>query len=147
MQIDETSVEAAGSLLAQSPSHPTQRRRVPERDLPEAPTDATRKPASGLDAMTHGLALSGSSVTDVSSSLENLPLVDKGCQPASAWAHLNRICTLHFMGTTEGTLSVSDGSSCYPELLKVPRKFLIFRWPQNCQGSGVGSIPIGRSNL
>jgi len=30
-------------------------------------------------------------------------------------------------------------------LLKVPRKFLIFRWLQNCQGSGVGSIPIGRS--
>jgi len=28
---------------------------------------------------------------------------------------------------------------------KVPHKFLIFRWLQNCQGSGVGSIPIGRS--
>jgi hypothetical protein len=27
----------------------------------------------------------------------------------------------------------------------VPRKFLILHWPQICQGSGVGSIPIGRS--
>jgi hypothetical protein len=30
-------------------------------------------------------------------------------------------------------------------LLKVTRKFLIFHWLQTCQGSGVGSIPIGRS--
>ncbi len=29
--------------------------------------------------------------------------------------------------------------------LKVPRKFLKFRWLQNCQGSGVSSILIGRS--
>jgi len=33
----------------------------------------------------------------------------------------------------------------YPLFLKVPRKFLIFRWPQDCQGSGVSSILIGRS--
>jgi hypothetical protein len=32
-------------------------------------------------------------------------------------------------------------------LPKVPRKFLILHWPQICQGSGVGSIPIGRSIL
>jgi hypothetical protein len=32
-------------------------------------------------------------------------------------------------------------------LLKVPRKFLKFRWLQICQGLGVGSIPIGRSIL
>ena len=30
-------------------------------------------------------------------------------------------------------------------LPRVPCKFLIFHWLQNCQGSGVGSIPIGRS--
>ena len=35
-------------------------------------------------------------------------------------------------------------SKRYRMLLKVPCKFLIFRWLQNCQGSGVGSIPIGR---
>jgi hypothetical protein len=32
-------------------------------------------------------------------------------------------------------------------LLKVPCKFLILHWLQICQGSGVGSIPIGRSIL
>jgi hypothetical protein len=37
-------------------------------------------------------------------------------------------------------------SKRYRMLLKVPCKFLIFRWLKNCQGSGVGSIPIGRSN-
>jgi inosine/xanthosine triphosphatase len=30
-------------------------------------------------------------------------------------------------------------------VLKVPRKSLVFHLHQNCQGSGVGSIPIGRS--
>jgi hypothetical protein len=32
-------------------------------------------------------------------------------------------------------------------LLKVPRKLLTLRSLQTCQGSGVGSIPIGRSIL
>src|SRR6266702_6863802 len=45
----------------------------------------------------------------------------------------------------EETLSVSDRSLDSLMLLKVPRKFLIFRWLQNCQGSGVSSILIGRS--
>jgi hypothetical protein len=30
-------------------------------------------------------------------------------------------------------------------LLRVPGKLLKYRTPQICQGSGVGSIPIGRS--
>jgi hypothetical protein len=39
--------------------------------------------------------------------------------------HLNRFYTLVFVGTTCGTLSVSDRPKSYPMLLKVPRKFLI----------------------
>jgi hypothetical protein len=59
----------------------------------------------------------------------------KGCQPAVR------------VGTTEGTLSVSDSSKCYWVLLKMPRKSLTILSLQICQGSGVGSIPIGRSNI
>jgi hypothetical protein len=60
-------------------------------------------------------------------------LVDKGCQPAFR------------VGTTKGTLSVSDRSKRYWMLLKMPRKSLTILSLQICQGSGVGSIPIGRS--
>jgi hypothetical protein len=49
------------------------------------------------------------------------------------------------VGPTVGPLSVSDRSKCYLVLLKLPRKLLILRTLQTCQGSGVGSIPIGRS--
>jgi hypothetical protein len=42
-------------------------------------------------------------------------------------------------------IKCSDRSKRYSMLLKVPRKFLIFHWLRTCQGSGVGSIPIGRS--
>ncbi len=59
--------------------------------------------------------------------------VRKGCQPAFR------------VGTTEGTLSVSDRSKRYLVPLKVPRKSLTILSLQICQGSGVGSIPIGRS--
>src|SRR5713101_1077738 len=58
---------------------------------------------------------------------------DEGCQPAFR------------VGPTVGPLSVSDRSKCYLVLLKVPRKLLTLRSLQTCQGSGVGSIPIGRS--
>jgi hypothetical protein len=57
----------------------------------------------------------------------------RGCQPAFR------------VGPTVGPLSVSDRSKRYLVLLKVPRKLLTRRSLQNCQGSGVGSIPIGRS--
>src|SRR6266478_1603945 len=60
---------------------------------------------------------------------------DEGCQPAFR------------VGPTVGPLSVSDRSKCYLALLKVPRKLLTLRSLQTCQGSGVGSIPIGRSIL
>ena len=50
------------------------------------------------------------------------------------------------VGPTVGSLSVSDRSKCYLVLLKMPRK-LTLRSLQTCQGSGVGSIPIGRSIL
>jgi len=49
------------------------------------------------------------------------------------------------VGPTLGPLSVSDRSKRYLVLLKVPRKLLTLRSLQTCQGSGVGSIPIGRS--
>jgi len=49
------------------------------------------------------------------------------------------------VGTTKGTLTVSDRSKLYRMLLKMPRKFLTILSLQICQGSGVGSIPIGRS--
>src|SRR5216684_1371397 len=58
---------------------------------------------------------------------------DEGCQPAFR------------VGPTVGPLSVSDRSKCYSVLLKMPRKLLTLRSLQTCQGSGVGSIPIGRS--
>src|SRR5260370_29081978 len=58
---------------------------------------------------------------------------DEGCQPAFR------------VGPTVGPLSVSDRSKCYLVLLKMPRKLLTLRSLQTCQGSGVGSIPIGRS--
>src|SRR5260370_15164967 len=58
---------------------------------------------------------------------------DEGCQPAFR------------VGPTVGPLSVSDRAKCYLVLLKVPRKLLTLRSLQICQGSGVGSIPIGRS--
>src|SRR5712691_8954155 len=58
---------------------------------------------------------------------------DEGCQPAFR------------VGPTVGPLSVSDRSKCYLALLKMPRKLLTLRSLQTCQGSGVGSIPIGRS--
>src|SRR5260370_3388546 len=58
---------------------------------------------------------------------------DQGCQPAFR------------VGPTVGPLSVSDRSKCYLVLLKMPRKLLTHRSLQTCQGSGVGSIPIGRS--
>jgi len=61
--------------------------------------------------------------------------MDKGCQPAFR------------VGTTKGTLSVSDRSKRYWMLLKMPRKSLTILSLQICQGSGVGSIPIGRSIL
>src|SRR6267143_1877912 len=48
-------------------------------------------------------------------------------------------------GPTVGPLSVSGRSKCYLVLLKMPRKLLTHRSLQTCQGSGVGSIPIGRS--
>jgi hypothetical protein len=51
------------------------------------------------------------------------------------------------VGPTVGPLSVSDRSKRYLVLLKVPRKLLTLRSLQTCQGSGVGSIPIGRSIL
>src|SRR5216683_3998025 len=59
---------------------------------------------------------------------------DEGCQPAFR------------VGPTVGPLSVSDRSKCYLVLLKMPRKLLTLRSRQTCQRSGVGSIPIGRSN-
>jgi hypothetical protein len=51
------------------------------------------------------------------------------------------------VGPTVGPLSVSDRSKGYLVLPKVPRKLLTLRSLQICQGSGVGSIPIGRSNI
>jgi hypothetical protein len=49
------------------------------------------------------------------------------------------------VGPTVGPLSVSYRSKCYLVLLKVPRKLLTLHSLQTCRGSGVGSIPIGRS--
>jgi hypothetical protein len=57
----------------------------------------------------------------------------KGCQPAFR------------VGPTIGPFSLSDPSKCYLVLLTVPRKSLTILSLQICQGSGVGSIPIGRS--
>jgi len=57
-----------------------------------------------------------------------------------------RECQLAFrVGPTEGPLRVSDRSKCYRTLPKLPRKSLILRYLQTCQGSGVSSILIGRS--
>jgi hypothetical protein len=64
---------------------------------------------------------------------EPLAIQKNGCQPASR------------VGPTVGPLSVSDRPKRYSVLLKVPRKLLTIRSLQTCQGSGVGSIPIGRS--
>jgi len=59
---------------------------------------------------------------------------------------LLRECQLAFrVGPTEGPLRVSDRSKCYRTLPKRPRKSLILRYLQTCQGSGVSSILIGRS--
>jgi len=49
------------------------------------------------------------------------------------------------VGPTAEPLSVSDRSKRYLVFLKMPRKLLKLRALQTCQGSGVGSIPIGRS--
>src|ERR1700675_257960 len=57
----------------------------------------------------------------------------EGCQPAS------------HVGTTEGTICVPDRSKRYRMLPNASRKFLTILFLQICQGSGVGSIPIGRS--
>jgi len=51
------------------------------------------------------------------------------------------------VGTTKGTLSFSDCSKRYRMLPKLPCKLLTRRPLKICQGSGVGSIPIGRSIL
>jgi hypothetical protein len=66
---------------------------------------------------------------------EPLAIQKNGCQPAFR------------VGPTVGPLSVSHRSKCYLVLLKVTRKLLTLRSLQTCQGSGVGSIPIGRSIL
>jgi hypothetical protein len=50
-------------------------------------------------------------------------------------------------GNNLRNISVSDRSKRYLMLLKVPRKLLILHLVNTCQGSGVGSIPTGRSIL